>query len=849
MAMFRASRVPITTLALAEIQRRESATLGSPRSSEGMITRTESILPTLVISLAGTLTLFLSAIASAQPSFTVLPALPGSETSECFIWDIHAISGDGGTVIGRCDTAGPIEEFRWTAATGTVQIDPTVVGMDPRGVSFDGSEIVGSGALGSTVTTEFRWRLGLGTFALTAFSVNPNAVRDVSGDGVFAVGWNGGQAVRWSDTGGLEGLGFIPGCAQSVASAVSHDGSVVAGHGLACGSPFPAHGLALRWSQADGIQPLGVIPGLNHGRSLAFAVSADGSAIVGVSSPESGFSGRRAFLWTAADGMINLGLAPGDSSSINYGAHDVAQQGCTVVGNTSSSGGAFIWDPVHGMRHLGNVLTGDFGLDLSGILSQGSLTATGISDDGTVITGTAHAIVGAHARQRAYVAVIENPACAVDTVPVADAGEDQVVDEGDLVALDGTGSSDPQGDPLGYDWVQVAGAPVTLSDPTAAQPSFTAPFVSANTTLTFELVVDDGTNFSDPDTVDVTVVNVNSPPVADAGDDSTIKEGAVATLDGGNSFDPEGDTPLFYTWNQTEGPPVTLQPSDSVASPTFTAPLGVGTLLTFELSVDDGKEVGAPDSVTVEVVENSTPVADAGADQTVGEGTSVALDGSGSSDPDGGDTLSYQWTQVAGTPVTLAGATSAAPTFDAPSVPAGGEDLVFELVVTDDDPVNPKSSVPDSVTVSVLNVNDPPQCDLAQSACPASKLDDRDGCLLWPPNHKMVSVGIVGVTDPDADGVTIEITGVTQDEPVNGQGDGDSSPDAVIQAGAPADSVLLRAERTGLGGAQENGRVYAVSFSADDGIDSCSGSVTVGVPHDRKDTPVDDGQLFDSTQP
>ena len=67
--------------------------------------------------------------------------------------------------------------------------------------------------------------------------------------------------------------------------------------------------------------------------------------------------------------------------------------------------------------------------------------------------------------------------------------------------------------------------------------------------------------------------------------------------------------------------------------------------------------------------------------------------------------------------------------------------------------------------------------------------------------------------------------------------------------GNPADSVLIRAERTGLGGAQENGRVYALSFSADDGFESCNGTVTVGVPHDRKDDPVDDGQLFDSTLP
>jgi hypothetical protein len=82
----------------------------------------------------------------------------------------------------------------------------------------------------------------------------------------------------------------------------------------------------------------------------------------------------------------------------------------------------------------------------------------------------------------------------------------------------------------------------------------------------------------------------------------------------------------------------------------------------------------------------------------------------------------------------------------------------------------------------------------------------------------------------------------TQDEPVNGGADGDTSPDAVISG----DSVLLRAERAG----QENGRVYVVDFTADDGQGgSCSGLVTVGVPHDRKDAPIDDGQAYDSSLP
>ena len=88
------------------------------------------------------------------------------------------------------------------------------------------------------------------------------------------------------------------------------------------------------------------------------------------------------------------------------------------------------------------------------------------------------------------------------------------------------------------------------------------------------------------------------------------------------------------------------------------------------------------------------------------------------------------------------------------------------------------------------------------------------------------------------------VTGVTQDEPLNGLGDGDTAPDAVIQGSA----VLLRAERAGGG----NGRVYRIHFSADDGAGgTCTGSVTVCVPHDqgRGAECVDDGQIYNSLGP
>ncbi|MCF8363107.1 MAG: T9SS type A sorting domain-containing protein, partial [Prolixibacteraceae bacterium] len=89
--------------------------------------------------------------------------------------------------------------------------------------------------------------------------------------------------------------------------------------------------------------------------------------------------------------------------------------------------------------------------------------------------------------------------------PVADAGSDQSVAEGATVTLDGSSSSDPDGDPLTYRWTAPEG--ITLSSETAAQPTFTAPEVTEDTEYTFTLTVNDGNDDSGPDDVIVTVLN------------------------------------------------------------------------------------------------------------------------------------------------------------------------------------------------------------------------------------------------------------------------------------------------------------------------------------------------------
>lgn len=113
---------------------------------------------------------------------------------------------------------------------------------------------------------------------------------------------------------------------------------------------------------------------------------------------------------------------------------------------------------------------------------------------------------------------------------------------------------------------------------------------------------------------------------------------------------------------------------------------------------------------------------------------------------------------------------------------------------------------------------------------------------LWPPDHKFKKIQIKGVTDPEGTPVKIKITNITQDEPVNGLGDGDTGPDGIIENGTTA---WVRAERSGKG----NGRVYEIKFIATDAEGGSSrGSVKVMVPHSQKKLPLDDGQHYNSTQ-
>ncbi len=194
-----------------------------------------------------------------------------------------------------------------------------------------------------------------------------------------------------------------------------------------------------------------------------------------------------------------------------------------------------------------------------------------------------------------------------NAAPTANAGPDQTVASAAAVTLTGLASTDPESQPLTYTWSQTGGPAVTLSSLTAAQPTFTAPTVAFNASaavLTFQLVVRDGVQNSAADTVQITVnPGANQAPTANAGPDQTVASAAGVTLTGLASTDPEAQ-PLTYTWSQMSGPAVTLS-SLTAARPTFAAPTqpfnAADIVLTFSLTVNDGVQDSAADTVTITV--------------------------------------------------------------------------------------------------------------------------------------------------------------------------------------------------------------------------------------------------------
>lgn len=311
-----------------------------------------------------------------------------------------------------------------------------------------------------------------------------------------------------------------------------------------------------------------------------------------------------------------------------------------------------------------------------------------------------------------------------DAPPVAQAGPDQNVTEGNTVTLTADGSSDPMGEELSFTWTQASGTPVTLTTVTNSSRTFIAPVVpAAGDSLVFQLQATDPGGQNATDTVTINVTYINDPPVANAGPDQKAETWSEVTLNGTNSYDPDKQF-LTYKWEQIDGKTVTIH-GDTTAKPTFTAP-DVSGALKFRLTVDDGQGLTTTDDVICNVVTSGSnelpPVADAGPNCTVEYGTPVTLNAFNSYARGTDNYLKlYSWKLISdnGTPVTLDTPTAARTSFTAPDSTTR---LVFMLTVTD----NNELESTDTVVINVIDAGTPPVADAG--------------------NDQLVPSGTVGVT-------------------------------------------------------------------------------------------------------
>ncbi|MGH9475792.1 MAG: PKD domain-containing protein, partial [Terriglobales bacterium] len=317
--------------------------------------------------------------------------------------------------------------------------------------------------------------------------------------------------------------------------------------------------------------------------------------------------------------------------------------------------------------------------------------------------------------------------------PVAKPAADvQVVAPPTLVQLDGADSTDPNGLSItGYAWSLTLppGSSAQLQNATTAQPAFTADIAG---TYVAQLVVTDSAGLvSLPQTVEIT----SEPrPIALPGAEQLVTPGVAVHLDGSGSTSPSGHVPLTYQWSFTFVPPGSSITNASLtgatsAQPAFT-PDWNGTY-TLQLIVTDSLGLASLPA-TVNVTQNTRPVAKATAmPAVITPGTLVQLDGSGSTDADS-DSLTYQWTlttPAASTTARLSSATAIAPTFTSDVTGT----YTAQLTVTD------SFGLSDSATVTVGSEQPPVANAGSPQAVPVGATVTLDGSKSRDPQDESLS--------------------------------------------------------------------------------------------------------------
>ena len=255
-----------------------------------------------------------------------------------------ALSADGRYAAGHFDTPFGNSGFRWSVAGGFEDLGRPAGGETyrnayVRGISGDGSKVVGQGNDGSTPRA-YVWQSGVG---VTAPSLPYANIVAVSADGSTYAGVGPGSlagSVRsWRTVNGVStDLGLVPGSVWTAAYGMSDDGKTITGYAAFPGSPFlPVRPMV--WQEGAGISelpmPTGVVSGFGQ------AVSRDGGRIVGNGSSLT--DSEVPFVWTASGGSLAL-----DKSTVPYGRTyaDTVTNAGVIFGKNDANGpySAIVWE-------------------------------------------------------------------------------------------------------------------------------------------------------------------------------------------------------------------------------------------------------------------------------------------------------------------------------------------------------------------------------------------------------------------------------------------------------------------------------------------------------------------------
>ena len=360
-----------------------------------------------------------------------------------------------------------------------------------------------------------------------------------------------------------------------------------------------------------------------------------------------------------------------------------------------------------------------------------------------------------HGAASAPASVIVSASNAVNLAPVAvinaPPGE---VEINALLSLDGSGSSDPDGDKLTYAWTLVStphASAAALSGATDPKATLT-PDLVGNYVLSL-VVTDDHGAASAPASVNVKAVDADAAPTAiGIATPANIETGEMVTLDATGSRDPEND-PLSYVWT------IVSQPAGSTAAlsdakapkPTFTADVE-GTYV-FGLVANDGKKSSNEARVTVTATAFSpAPTARVVASSTeIRVGGSVSFDGSSSVDA-GHQKLTYAW-QIGSAPAQSTAALSASDGSKVDFTPDVKGFYVINLIVND----GKKSSSTAHVSVEVKEANPAPtaRASISLNAASIAQKVTLDGSTSSDPENEPLTFAWSLESRPDGSVATI----------------------------------------------------------------------------------------------